>query len=261
MDDVIQTYKENLKEIHRIKDEIKTMLFLEDDLECLDSFLSVCCVITSLNEGRKVEDLEERPHAMEIEMIITIGRSLASEERKDLISKLEKIKATTVEVDKTRNIFRTRFRYLHSLLGDELLFKLLLEIGSLFLLTKAIPSEVMKYGINTYGSPLLSQHPLVTKASPKNQEKLLRKLCCKVTIAAKLDFCESNFEIDFSEQMERIFNNLENNTKQDGSILKVPLARKETRRGGIKARRKRSGSLPQKKRRFLKLDPSGDDES
>lgn len=260
MDDTIQVYEENLKELYKMKDEIKSILFLDDDLECLDHYPTVCCIITSLNEG-KIEESKENPHAIEMEMIITIGRSLGPDEKKDLISKLEKIKIIAIEVDENRDILRVRLKYLHNLLGDDLFFKFITEVRSIFLLTRAIPSEVMKYGIKTYGSPLLSQHPLITKASPKNQEKLLRKLCCKVTIAAKLDFSGSNFEIDLSNQMEKVFNNLESNSKQEGSILRVPLARKETRRGGIKARRKRSKSSPQKRRKFSKLEPDGNDES
>ncbi|ADM12342.1 uncharacterized protein Eint_100140 [Encephalitozoon intestinalis ATCC 50506] len=254
MDDTIQRYKEKLNELEKIGSEIKDMLSLDYDLDCLSHSPSVCYIATSLEEG-KAEELEENKYSIEVQMIITIGKSLDSTLKKDLISKIEKIKAINIGIEEYRDAIASRFKYLHNLLGNDLLFKLTIEVKSLLPLARAIPSEIMKYGIETYGFPLLSQHQLIMKASPQNQEKLLRKLCCKVTMAAKLDFCESSFEIDFYSQMEKIFNSLESKEKEEKSILKVPLARKETRRGGINARRKRQGSSPHKRRRLLKLEP------
>ncbi|UYI26476.1 putative snoRNA binding domain-containing protein [Encephalitozoon cuniculi] len=260
MDNALQMYKKKIKELHEVKTQIKNMLFLDYDLECLDDYASVCCILASLNK-EKTEELQEYAYGMEIEMVITIGRSLDADKKKSLVSSIEKIEVIDAEIDQCKNGLRTRLRYLHNLMGDDLFFKFIVEMGCLFSLVRATPSEVMKYGIKTYGSPLLSQHPLVAKASPKNQGKLLRKLCFKTTIAARLDFCESNFEIDFYKQMEKIFSSFEDSMVQESSILKTPLARKATRRGGIRARQKRRGSPSPKKRKFLKLGIGEIDES
>lgn len=260
MDKAIRAYEEKLNAFRNAKNEVRAILFLDYDIDCLDDHISLSCISKALHGGEAVE-LEGIYHsyAMEVEMVATIGKSLDMDKRKDLISKIEEIKHMLSEIDECKGTLRVKLRYLHGLLGEDLFFGFVVEVGCVFSLAKAIPSEIMKYGVKTYGSPVLSQHPLVAKTSPRNQEKLLRKLCCKVALAAKLDFCGSSFEIDFYGQMEDIFNSLENVGREESSILKPPLARKTTRRGGIGARRKRRTTSSPRKRKFLKLgaDSSG----
>lgn len=254
MDDTIRSLRTRMHDCGEISSRVRDVLSLEYDLLCLDDPGCVDYISSALASGAKEMDLSGIPasYAMDVEMIVSVWRSLETEDREKILSSIETLRGLLSEVSRCKDELGGRFRYLRRLLGDDLFFKFAVEVENFSQLVRVTPSEMMKYGMANHGAPLLSQHVLVAGASPENQGKMLRKLCYKVSIAVKLDLCGSDFEIDLYRQMEDIFHKLEHREQGGTARLPTPLARKTTRRGGMKTKRKR-GQQGSRKKRLLGL--------
>lgn len=255
MDAALQGYREGMEKHVKICTETGELLQLEYDLSCLADQKCTQTILEML-AGKECIDTEAPPeHAMEVEMAVNLGRLLNIDGRQRLLSNIEQIQGINMQMARCKDELIGKYGYLHRLLGEDLFLRFAMDVESISSLVRASPSEMTRYGVKKQGFPLLGEHPLVLMASPENQEKMLRKLCCKVLIAVKLDIAESSFEIDLYCQMEDILGRLEAGKRKADAPLPVPRARKTTRRGGIKAKRRRQDVESPRKRQFVKFEP------
>jgi len=263
MDQDLREYKHNLENLHSIKHKIQCFLLLDYDLTCLETQESLEYIHRELVKTYIHEHTEPSTLlTIDAEMIINIYRSIDLENRKKLILLIEDALLHFKKTKTSMNTLRSSFKNLHNLLQEDLFFKFMAEIETISSLMESTPSDIKKCGAKKYGYPLLLQHSLVFLATLTNQEKMLRKICCKVALAVKFDICKSNFQTDFYKQMQDILSNLEHVPQKDESPLSIPLARKVTKRGGLKTRQRRQGRMQHKKKKITSINgtdhPSGD---
>ncbi|KAH9411525.1 hypothetical protein HK407_05g09020 [Ordospora pajunii] len=263
MDQDLREYKHNLENLHSIKHKIQCFLLLDYDLTCLETQESLEYIHRELVKTYIHEHTEPSTLlTIDAEMIINIYRSIDLENRKKLILLIEDALLHFKKTKTSMNTLRSSFKNLHNLLQEDLFFKFMAEIETISSLMESTPSDIKKCGAKKYGYPLLLQHSLVSLATLTNQEKMLRKICCKVALAVKFDICKSNFQTDFYKQMQDILSNLEHVPQKDESPLSIPLARKVTKRGGLKTRQRRQGRMQHKKKKITSINgtdhPSGD---
>ncbi|KAM0672930.1 hypothetical protein CWI42_050090 [Ordospora colligata] len=258
MDQDLREYKHNLESLHSAKHKIQSFLSLEYDLTCLESQESLQYILEVLSNACIHEHTEPSSLlTMDAEMIINTYRSIDLENKKKLIILIEEAQVHFKKSRASMNTLQFNFKNLHNLLQEDLFFKFMAEVETISSLIKNMPSDIKKYGVKKYGYPLLLQHSLVSLATLTNQEKMLRKICCKVALAVKFDICKSNFEIDLYKQMQEILDNLEHAPQKNESPLLIPLARKITKRGGLKTRQRRQGRIQHKKNKITNINDTG----
>jgi hypothetical protein len=243
MERLVVEYRERLVDREASMEEVQKRLGLEYELNSLRDNRNIDVLRKELDA---LEEDQNKPE--ELYMVVQVYRSLEKEDKagiRDSLDAIYKLNNRLAELfDETSMEASSRFRYLSELLGLRLLTELAIEVDNFWSLAQMPTYRMKSLGSLYFGRPILQRHPLVEGASSRNKKKILRKLCCKVAIALKLDLFESKHSINFYEDLKKFAELVEGGENRASKPLPVPSIRKKSRRGGLQAKKRRKHDSP-----------------